>query len=65
MGKPARIPVGGAALAMFQLIRLAILCLAAFIAGVFFERAGVSDACRQAGGLPQSGLCMMGGTHGG
>lgn len=47
---------------MFRLIRLAILCLAAFVAGVFFERAGVSDACRQAGGVPQAGLCIMGGA---
>ncbi len=45
---------------MFGLIRLVILCAAAFVAGVLFERHNVTLACTAQGGQPTDGLCLLG-----
>ena len=46
---------------MFKLIRLVILCLFAFIAGVFFERNGQKEQCAEASGnWNRSGFCQVG-----
>ncbi len=48
---------------MFRLARLIILCLIAFIAGVFFERQAQADKCLAAGGSLKGSICE-GATHG-
>lgn len=48
---------------MFGIVRLIILCLIAFVAGVFFERQAQADRCIAAGGVWQSRVCE-GATHG-
>jgi len=48
---------------MFRLARLIILCLMAFVAGVFFERLQQADKCVEAGGVWNSPICE-GATHG-
>ena len=42
---------------MFRLARLIILCLIAFIAGIFFERQAQSDECLAAGGTLNGPIC--------
>ncbi len=42
---------------MFGLIRLPILMLLAFLAGVFFERNQRAEACAAEGGDLRSGVC--------
>ncbi len=42
---------------MFRLIRLPFLLGAAFVAGIFYERAGVSEGCREEGGRMLNGIC--------
>ena len=46
---------------MFRMIRLVILCLIAFVAGVFFERGCQTDLCEQSGGQwMRAGFCAKG-----
>lgn len=45
---------------MFGLIRLAVLCLLAFVVGVMVERANQSKVCGTAGGTLREGLCITG-----
>lgn len=42
---------------MFRLARLIILCLLAFVAGVFFERQAQADKCAEAGGTWNTPIC--------
>jgi len=44
---------------MFGLIRLVVLSSLTFVAGVFFERHNVSEACTARGGLSTDGLCLV------
>ncbi|MFN3208832.1 MAG: hypothetical protein ACE369_07495 [Roseovarius sp.] len=44
---------------MFGLIRLVVLSSLTFVAGVFFERHNVSEACTAQGGLATDGLCVV------
>lgn len=54
---------------MFGLIRLAVLCLMAFAAGVFFERSNQREACTLSGGVWSNGdngsFCQQGEQHDG
>ena len=43
---------------MFKPIRLLILILFAFLAGVLFERNNTSEKCSTAGGQMDAGLCL-------
>jgi len=43
---------------MFRLIRLVVLCLMAFVAGVFFERNNQMTLCENNGGT-WSGVCAV------
>ncbi|ABG30954.1 hypothetical protein RD1_1310 [Roseobacter denitrificans OCh 114] len=43
--------------AVFKPIRLLFLILAAFLAGLLFERNNTSEKCRTAGGTMDAGLC--------
>lgn len=43
---------------MFRLIRLPILLLIAFTAGMLMERNAQSDRCRDAGGSVKGDLCL-------
>ncbi|MFK7762037.1 MAG: hypothetical protein AB8B62_02150 [Roseobacter sp.] len=43
---------------MFKPIRLLILVLFAFFAGILFERNNTSEQCRAAGGEMNAGLCQ-------
>jgi hypothetical protein len=43
---------------MFRLIRLVILCMIAFVLGVFYERQNVHTACTALGGEMINGLCL-------
>ncbi len=43
---------------MFRLIRFVILCMLAFVAGVFYERKNTADACKAVGGEMVAGLCI-------
>lgn len=42
---------------MFGLVRTTILVLVAFVAGVLYERNGVSEACLGSGGNMHDGVC--------
>lgn len=42
---------------MFKPIRLLVLILLAFLAGVFFERRSTTEKCNLAGGSMDAGLC--------
>ncbi|EBA05872.1 hypothetical protein [Sagittula stellata] len=45
---------------MFGLIRLPILLLIAFVAGIFYERAQQEDSCAAMGGnWMRAGLCAL------
>ena len=44
---------------MFGLIRLVVFSALTFVAGVFFERHNVSEACTAQGGLSTDGLCLV------
>jgi len=44
---------------MFGLIRLVVLSSLTFVAGVFFERHNVSEACAAQGGQSTNGLCLV------
>lgn len=48
---------------MFGLVRLVILCLIAFVAGVLFERQAQTKRCAEAGGVWNNRICE-GATHG-
>lgn len=50
---------------MFRLARMIVLCLLAFVAGVFFERSGQAESCDTQGGRMQSGLCVLEAVNGG
>ena len=43
---------------MFGLIRLTVLMLFAFVAGLLFERANAAERCTAAGGTMSAGLCI-------
>lgn len=43
---------------MFGLIRLVILTMFAFVAGLLYERANAGERCGAAGGEMQAGLCV-------
>lgn len=43
---------------MFGIVRLVILCLIAFVAGVLFERQAQAERCLAAGGLWTSRVCQ-------
>ncbi|MEM8537997.1 MAG: hypothetical protein AAGF56_09060 [Pseudomonadota bacterium] len=43
---------------MFRFARLIILCCAAFVTGVFYERLNAAEACDAAGGTHQDGICV-------
>jgi len=45
---------------MFKPIRTLLLVLFAFVAGIFFERAGQRETCIAVGGLYDQGLCREG-----
>lgn len=47
---------------MLRPVRLVIVCLIAFTAGVLFERRSHSDACAAAGGTMSGPFCE-GATH--
>lgn len=42
---------------MFSLIRTPILILIAFVAGLLYERNGVTEACVNSGGNMRDGVC--------
>ena len=42
---------------MFKPVRLLILLLVAFVAGLLFERYKVSEKCSASGGRMDAGLC--------
>lgn len=46
---------------MFSLIRLAILCAVAFVAGVLYERHNQSEVCRDLGEW-RGGICFVQGA---
>ena len=48
---------------MFGLIRLVVFSALTFVAGVFFERHNVSEACTAQGGLSTDGLCLIQNTQ--
>lgn len=48
---------------MFGIVRLIVLCLIAFVAGVLFERQAQAERCIAAGGVWESRVCL-GGTDG-
>lgn len=43
---------------MFRLLRLIILVMFAFVAGMLFERSKAEDICRNGGGLWITGICV-------
>ncbi len=43
---------------MFRPIRSLMMIFFAFLAGIFFERAGSSDRCLDRGGAMSEGLCI-------
>lgn len=46
---------------MFRLLRTAILCVIAFVAGMFYERAQQRDLCAALGGeWIRAGICTGG-----
>lgn len=45
---------------MFRPLRTLFLVLAAFVAGIFFERGAQREACLEAGGSYAAGLCTKG-----
>ncbi|WP_420862369.1 hypothetical protein [Algirhabdus cladophorae] len=42
---------------MFGILRLVIFSGGAFAAGVMYQWAGAAEACKEAGGTMQSGIC--------
>lgn len=44
---------------MFRLVRLVVLCMMAFVAGVFYERLNAKEAFDAIGGLDSHGLCVV------
>ena len=42
---------------MFKPVRMLLLILVAFLAGVFFERNNTSEKCTASGGVMDAGLC--------
>ena len=50
---------------LFRPIRLAVLCLVAFVAGIFFERAHQQDLCEASGGTwARAGVCAVENANG-
>ena len=45
---------------MFRPLRLLVLCLVAFVAGMLFERRAQSEACESAGGSLSGRICERG-----
>ncbi|ARU02010.1 hypothetical protein LOKVESSMR4R_02716 [Yoonia vestfoldensis] len=43
---------------MFRLLRLVILVLVAFLAGMIYERQGQQEICENGGGLWVSNICL-------
>lgn len=43
---------------MFRLLRMVILVMFAFVAGMLFERGRSEDICRNGGGLWISNICV-------
>ena len=48
---------------MFRLVRLVVLCMMAFVAGVFYERLNAKEACDAIGGVETNGLCITTGAQ--
>lgn len=43
---------------MFRIIRLVVLCLIAFVAGILFERQAQGERCRDHGGTMNGTTCV-------